>query len=131
MNAPFVRAAVGTGASPMHDQRMGIDSASTVQTAGLLERETALDSLEATLVAARAGEGRLVLVSGEAGVGKTALVRHFSDRSAPLRVLWGTCDALFTPRPLGPFVEIAEGAEWLRDPRPRRSSPRRRHVAPR
>jgi DNA-binding CsgD family transcriptional regulator len=98
----------------MHDQRVGIDSASTVQTAGLLERETALDSLEATLVAARAGEGRLVLVSGEAGVGKTALVRHFSDRSAPLRVLWGTCDALFTPRPLGPFVEIAEGAEWLR-----------------
>ena len=23
-------------------------------------------------------------------------------------MLWGGCDALFTPRPLGPFVDIAE-----------------------
>ena len=53
--------------------------------------------------------GRLVLVGGEAGVGKTVLLRHFCGqerRSA--RVLWGACDALFTPRPLGPLLDVAE-----------------------
>jgi DNA-binding CsgD family transcriptional regulator len=61
-------------------------------------------------MAAVGGErrGRLALVGGEAGVGKTALVRRFSEeqpRSA--RVLWGECDALFTPRPLGPLLDVA------------------------
>src|SRR5262249_27619946 len=51
---------------------------------------------------------RLVLISGEAGVGKTALLRAFCDEQvASARVLWGSCDALFTPRPLGPFVDVA------------------------
>ena len=51
----------------------------------------------------------MVLVSGEAGIGKTSLVRRFCDRvDASARVLWGACDVLFTPRPLGPFVDIAE-----------------------
>jgi DNA-binding CsgD family transcriptional regulator/tetratricopeptide (TPR) repeat protein len=53
--------------------------------------------------------GRLVLVSGEAGVGKTALVRRFcDDHAGSARVLWGNCEALFTPRPLGPLFDIAE-----------------------
>ena len=55
------------------------------------------------------GRGRLVLVNGEAGVGKTALVRRFcGDLDGSARVLWGTCDALFTPRPLGPLFDVAE-----------------------
>ena len=57
----------------------------------------------------RSSRGRIVLVSGEAGVGKTALVRRFCDgcgRSA--RILWGSCDPLFTPRPLGPLLVVAE-----------------------
>ena len=50
----------------------------------------------------------MVLVRGEAGVGKTALLRGFCDaRAAPVRVLWGACDPLFTPRPLGPLLDIA------------------------
>ena len=50
-----------------------------------------------------------VLVSGEAGVGKTALVRRFCDELRRRReLLWGSCDALFTPRPLGPLFDIAE-----------------------
>ena len=74
----------------------------------LLERETVLDGLLDSLNEARKGHGRLVLVSGEAGVGKTAVVRSFCDEvTASTRVLWGECDALFTPRPLGPFVDIA------------------------
>jgi DNA-binding CsgD family transcriptional regulator/tetratricopeptide (TPR) repeat protein len=49
-----------------------------------------------------------VLVAGEAGIGKTALVRAFDSRIGSVRVLWGTCDSLFTPRPLGPWIDIAE-----------------------
>ncbi|MDP9260045.1 MAG: AAA family ATPase, partial [Actinomycetota bacterium] len=55
------------------------------------------------------GEGRVVLVSGEAGIGKSALVRSFCDahRDAA-RVLWGgACDALGTPRPLSALTDIA------------------------
>jgi len=76
----------------------------------LLEREHELAALAAALTDVREGVGgRLVLVGGEAGVGKTALLRRFCDDSAPgARLLWGACDALFTPRPLGPFLDVAE-----------------------
>jgi len=52
-----------------------------------------------------------VLVGGEAGVGKTALVRAFCDaQTGRGRILWGGCDPLFTPRPLGPLLAIADDA---------------------
>ena len=74
----------------------------------LLERGSALAALAGLLEDVSAtGHGRLVLVRGEAGVGKTALVRRFTDDAAPVRVLRGTCDPLYTPRPLGPFLDIA------------------------
>jgi DNA-binding CsgD family transcriptional regulator len=57
----------------------------------------------------RSSRGRAVLIGGEAGVGKTALLRRFCDHYAGgARILWGACDALFTPRPLGPFLDIAD-----------------------
>jgi predicted ATPase/DNA-binding CsgD family transcriptional regulator len=76
----------------------------------LLERARDLAALEESLAAVLAGgAGRLVLVRGEAGVGKTALIRRFCDRQAQsVRVLAGGCDALFTPRPLGPLLDIAQ-----------------------
>jgi ATP/maltotriose-dependent transcriptional regulator MalT len=57
--------------------------------------------------------GRLVLVGGEAGVGKTALLRRFCDnRAGRARVLWGACDALFTPADAGgPFERQLRG-DW-------------------
>jgi DNA-binding CsgD family transcriptional regulator/tetratricopeptide (TPR) repeat protein len=78
--------------------------------ASLLERSEALDALRAALHSARAdGTGRLVFVGGEAGVGKTSLVQAFAgEQSASSRVLWGACDALFTPRPLGPLLDMAQ-----------------------
>jgi DNA-binding CsgD family transcriptional regulator len=72
--------------------------------AELLEREDLLAELEG----ARLAGGRLVFVGGEAGVGKTALVRAFSVRSE--RVLAGSCENLTTPTPLGPLLDIADVA---------------------
>ena len=66
----------------------------------LLERETFLDMLAGP-------PGRLILVGGEAGVGKTALVRAFAEGR---QVLWGACDPLHTPRPLGPLLDVADAA---------------------
>ena len=70
----------------------------------LLERQSYLDALDETLraVAANSG-GRIALISGEAGIGKTALLEQFVLRyKADHAILWGGCDALFTPAPLGP-----------------------------
>ncbi len=79
------------------------------QDSPLLERAGELTALDKSLTQALAGPGSFVLVSGEAGVGKTALVRAFSDaRRGAVRVLWGACDPLFTPRPLGPLLDVAE-----------------------
>jgi DNA-binding CsgD family transcriptional regulator len=76
---------------------------------GLLERTGELAALERSLAKARDGQGSLVLVSGEAGIGKSALVRAFCGaQRGGTRVLWGVCDPLFTPRPLGPLLDVAE-----------------------
>src|SRR3989304_4977607 len=74
----------------------------------LLEREADLQELARAWRDAAAGEGRVALVSGEAGIGKTSLVERFTrERRNSARVLWGACDALFTPRPLGPLHDMA------------------------
>ena len=77
----------------------------------LLEREPAVDALGAALAEAAAGQGRVALVYGEAGIGKTSLVTHFTrERAGTARALWGACDSLHTPRPLGPVYDIAAQA---------------------
>ena len=74
----------------------------------LLEREQFFDELAAILSDVAAGNGRFVIVTGEAGIGKTSLVERFAAANKKnARVLWGACDALFTPRPLGPLYDIA------------------------
>jgi class 3 adenylate cyclase/tetratricopeptide (TPR) repeat protein len=83
----------------------------------LLERDDATAALAESLGdVARTRRGRLVFVTGEAGVGKTSLLRGFcADQHDAPRLLWGACDPLFTPRPLGPLVDVAEatGGELL------------------
>lgn len=76
----------------------------------LLEREHSLAALMASLQTASGGNGLTVLLSGEAGIGKTALLEHFV-RALPIgRVLWGGCEALSTPHPLGPVYDIVRDA---------------------
>ena len=74
----------------------------------LLERESELNVLDSALKDAERSSGSVVLVTGEAGIGKTRLVQSFSrDHQDVARVLWGACDDLSTPRTLGPFHDIA------------------------
>src|SRR5690349_17069302 len=73
----------------------------------LLERESFLDSLTSYADEALLGQGRVVLVAGEAGVGKTALLEAFRDRLPGATWGWGACDGLSTPRPLAPLHDIA------------------------
>ncbi|MEM7110824.1 MAG: AAA family ATPase [Chloroflexota bacterium] len=74
----------------------------------LLERETARRELEQALYEARNGNGRITLVSGEAGIGKTMLVQQFAQQQTEqARLLWGACDAMFTPCPFGPLYDMA------------------------
>jgi predicted ATPase len=95
----------------------------------LLEREHSFTELEGLLGAVAAGNGRLALIGGEAGIGKTSLVERFADaHKTKARVLWGACDALLTPRPLGPLYDIAQlraacSRCWNRKLRALRSSP--------
>ena len=74
----------------------------------LIERERELEQLGAMIQAAARGQGAVALVSGEAGIGKTSLIRRLFD-SLPRgwRAAAGGCDALFTPRPLGPVRDMA------------------------
>src|SRR5215471_14736669 len=81
----------------------------------LVEREELLTRLGARLDEARA-TGGLELVGGEAGVGKTTLVRSFVDACPDgVRVLWGACDPLSTPRALAPFQDMAPFATFLEE----------------
>jgi DNA-binding CsgD family transcriptional regulator/tetratricopeptide (TPR) repeat protein len=73
----------------------------------LVERESALAELAGLARRAQAGEGGLVLVAGEAGVGKTALLERLARDLPDARWSWGACDGLFTPRPLGPLFDVA------------------------
>lgn len=77
----------------------------------LLERAAHLDALRARVGEAQTGRGSLTLVLGEAGVGKSVLVRTLADGlPRGTRLLWGACDPLSTPRPLAPLHDIAPAA---------------------
>src|SRR3954471_19073029 len=73
----------------------------------LLERADELTTLHRLLAETTAG-GRVAVLSGEAGAGKSTLATAFAEAAGPrAHVLWGACDPLLTPRALGPLHDIA------------------------
>ncbi|HYJ38505.1 MAG TPA: AAA family ATPase, partial [Chitinophagaceae bacterium] len=75
----------------------------------LIERAGFLSVLHSRFENVAEGEGHCVFVSGEAGIGKTSLLKAFAkELKQDANIFQGTCDALFTPRPLAPIYDI-----WL------------------
>ena len=75
--------------------------------AELIERTNQLNTLHEKYQSVVGGEGHSIMVSGEAGIGKTTLVRAFcQEHRHHAKVYFGSCDALFTPRPLAPLYDI-------------------------
>ncbi|MEK6227412.1 MAG: AAA family ATPase [Chloroflexota bacterium] len=78
----------------------------------LIGRNAELGQLESLLRECLGGRGRTAVVSGEAGVGKTVLIRDFVKRAHTLgaRVLVSECTEIDARRPFGPFMDIAHAA---------------------
>ena len=75
----------------------------------LIERDSQLAELAALAARVEAGRGHILLVSGEAGIGKTSLIRRLiSAMPRGWRTALGGCDPLFTPRPLGPVQDMTD-----------------------
>ncbi|MCW5658534.1 MAG: AAA family ATPase [Burkholderiaceae bacterium] len=77
----------------------------------LVERENLLQQLQSLLGAVERGSGHTVFVAGEAGIGKTSLLKALAERRGRASLWWGACDALQTPQPLAPLLDIARSAE--------------------
>src|ERR1700743_971624 len=92
---------------PMQDNPPGMN---------LLERQAQFDALTEALAAARSGSGKLLLIAGEAGLGKSSLGEQFVvEPRQNARILCVACDALATPRALGPVHEIASQTSVLQE----------------
>jgi DNA-binding CsgD family transcriptional regulator/Tfp pilus assembly protein PilF len=73
----------------------------------LVERDGFLTMLRSHFEDVNEGEGRCVFVSGEAGIGKTSLIKAFCNEvKNKCNIYQGICDALFTPRPLAPLYDV-------------------------
>src|SRR5204862_4993310 len=77
----------------------------------LIERDAAQAALQTHLDDALSGHGRFVVVRGEAGIGKTALLRSFLASAAAdgVAILAGACDGVSTPQPFGPLEDMIDG----------------------
>jgi DNA-binding CsgD family transcriptional regulator/tetratricopeptide (TPR) repeat protein len=74
----------------------------------LLERKTDLSKLSLLWANATRGMGKTVLVTGEAGVGRSSFLQCFSEQiKGSGSHFLGCCEPLFSPRPLGPLHDIA------------------------
>ena len=74
----------------------------------LVERENAIAQFGQAVDNLTNDSGGIVLVSGEAGIGKTSFLEE-ARRVFEKRVMfyWSGCDPLLTPRPFGPVHDIA------------------------
>ncbi|NOZ28314.1 MAG: AAA family ATPase [Chloroflexi bacterium] len=78
----------------------------------LVGREEELACLHRCWREAQAGRGRLILIGGEAGIGKSRLIQAFADhlRWQGTRVLQGRCYEFERLLPYQPFVEVLRTA---------------------
>jgi DNA-binding CsgD family transcriptional regulator/tetratricopeptide (TPR) repeat protein len=77
-----------------------------------LERADVLGVLRTAVTDAAHGAGSVVLVEGEAGIGKTSVLRAFAaEHRDRVRVLLGGCDDLLTPRAFGPLRDAVAGTD--------------------
>lgn len=76
----------------------------------LVERDALLQGLEDRLRLVAGGTGHTVLIAGEAGIGKTSLLKALARRRGDADLWWGACDALQTPHPLAPLHDIARSS---------------------
>jgi DNA-binding CsgD family transcriptional regulator len=75
----------------------------------LVERDQALAVLSDRMLRLRQGEGGCVLLHGEAGVGKTSLLRELRRRTeAQAQWWWGACEPLLSAPPLGPLIDMVD-----------------------
>lgn len=75
----------------------------------MLERESELGLFDDCIQRVTFGSGTVVFVSGEAGIGKTTLLRTLASKVPQnWSVHWGSNDDLTTPRPLSPLLDIAK-----------------------
>jgi DNA-binding SARP family transcriptional activator len=113
------------GLLPLPPGRNPLDA---IQASRLVGRESELEFLQQCWQGAGAGQGGLVLIRGEAGVGKTRLAEEFAGRLRwqGARVLWGRCyeferllpyqpisEALRTLLPTLTPAELADLAPWI------------------
>ncbi|HET9819713.1 MAG TPA: AAA family ATPase [Rhodanobacteraceae bacterium] len=77
----------------------------------LVERDATLQQLHDCLRRVAGGIGHMALISGEAGIGKTSLLRALASQQGDVALWWGGCDALQTPNPLAPLYDIARSTE--------------------
>jgi ATP/maltotriose-dependent transcriptional regulator MalT len=97
--------------------------------AKVLGREHELALLQETYLRVRSGSGEFVLVFGDAGVGKTTLLRRFIDGVDDASLLQGGCvDLGAGALPYGPFIEALRGLPRSVGPDQLRG-PARQHVA--
>ena len=81
----------------------------------LLEREGELGLLTDLVIDVGSSGGKVVLIRGEAGIGKSSLVGEFlSSVAETAHTHVGFCDDLQTPQPLGPLWDISRSDPALR-----------------
>ena len=91
----------------------------------LLERDAEVAALRGAVVATAESRGSLVLLAGEAGIGKSTLVRLLRGEvrgRMPTAVVG--CEPLSVPEPLGPFRDLAPHFEGLDEPLASGDAPR-------
>lgn len=93
------------------DRAVTAVAATSTGGAGLVEREHALQLLADRMRDVAGGVGHMVLLGGEAGIGKTSLLKALASSCSTVRLWWGACDALQTPQPLAPLHDIARTGE--------------------